>query len=262
MFARFDYPATPAFLDAVRAEADAFLDRAQAHPCLAVLCGGMEVAQSAAMAGRPPAEWSTALFDDVLAGAASAWRPDVAYVAHAPGGGVLPFAASAPVAHYFGVGGYLRPLGDLHAAGVAFAAECLAFANPPDPAGCRAMDCMPGDPIWRAGVVRDIGGAWDFEDVRDHYVGTLFGLDPAMLRRNDPSSWLAHGRAAVALLMEQALGIWRTDGVCAGALVLMLQDRAAGAGWGCCRMTGGRNLRSMPGRGRASRSRWCCATTA
>jgi beta-mannosidase len=238
MFARFDYPGDAEFLAAVRAEARAFLGAVQAHPSLAVLCGGAEVAQAAAMAGRPPGDWSGPLFEEVLAGEAAALRPDVPYLPHAPlgggeAGGGLPFAAAAPVAHYFGVGGYLRPPEDLLSAGVRFAAECLAFSNPPDPAACRALGAVPGaDPRWRAGVPRDLGAGWDFEDVRDHYLETLFHLSPAALRRADPESWLAHGRAAVALLIEQALGTWRTDGRCAGALVLMLQDLVPGAGWG------------------------------
>jgi beta-mannosidase len=80
--------------------------------------------------------------------------------------------------------------------------------------------------------VRDLAASWDFEDVRDHYVATLFGISPQQLRREDPEAWLAYGRAAVALLIEEAFGVWRTDGRCAGALVLMLQDLTPGAGWG------------------------------
>lgn len=233
MFARFDYPSDAAFFDIARQEAAAFLDRTQAHPSLAVLCGGNEVTQSAAMAGRPPVEWSAPLFDQVLAQEAARLRPDVPYLPNAPWGGPLPFAADAPVAHYFGVGGYLRPPEDVLSAGVNFAAECLAFANPPDPAACRALAPVPGaDPRWRQGVPRDLAASWDFEDVRDHYVRTLFGHDPAALRREDPDAWLAHGRAAIALLIEEVFGVWRTDERCAGGLVLAFHDLAPGAGWG------------------------------
>jgi beta-mannosidase len=233
MFARFDYPSDAAFLDVARQEAAAFLDRTQAHPSLAVLCGGNEVMQAAAMAGRPPAEWSAPLFNEVLAGPTARLRPDVPYLPNAPYGGDLPFAADAPVTHYFGVGGYLRPPEDVLSAGVHFAAECLAFANPPDPAACRALAPVPGaDPRWRDGVPRDLAASWDFEDVRDHYVRTLFGHDPAALRREAPDAWLAHGRAAIALLIETVFGAWRTDGRCAGGLMLALHDLAAGAGWG------------------------------
>lgn len=233
MFARFDYPSDAAFLDIARLEARAFLERTQAHASLAVLCGGNEVAQAAAMAGRPEADWSSPLFTEVLASEAASLRPDVPYMPNAPFGGTLPFAADAPVTHYFGVGGYLRPPGDVLSAGVNFAAECLAFANPPDPASCRALTAVPGaDPRWQAGVPRDLSAAWNFEDVRDHYVRTLFGHDPAVLKREDPNAWLAHGRAAVAVLIEAVFGSWRTDGRCAGGLVLGLHDLAPGAGWG------------------------------
>ena len=236
MFARFDYPDDEEFVAAARSEARAFLDAVQGHPCLAVLCGGTEIAQAAAMAGCRAETWLMPLFEDVLAQEAAALRPDIPYVPHAPltgpaGGpdGGLPFAAAACVAHYFGVGAYLRPLDDLAAARVQFAAECLAFANPPDAASCRASS---GTPAWRQGVPRDANASWDFADVRDHYVESLFGVCAAAVRRQDPLAWLALGRAAVAYLMQQALSAWRTDGQCGGALVLMLQDVVAGAGWG------------------------------
>ncbi len=236
MFARFDYPDDPAFLAEAREEARAFLDTVQAHPCLTVLCGGTEVVQAAAMAGCMPEAWSIPLFEELLAEEARMARPDIPYVPNAPWappGGSLPFAASAPVAHYFGVGGYLRPVQDLAEAGVRFAAECLAFANPPDPAACRALGGRPGtSESWRRGVVHDPGASWTFEDVRDHYVETLFSVSAAAIRRQDPLTWLDLGRAAIALLMQQVIATWRTDGRCAGALVLMHQDVVPGAGWG------------------------------
>lgn len=236
MFARFDYPDDPAFLAEVRGEARAFLETAQAHPSLAVLCGGTEVVQAAAMAGCAPQMWSIPLFEQVLADEARAARPNIPYLPNAPWGPTergLPFAASAPVAHYFGVGGYLRPLQDLTEAGVRFAAECLAFANPPDPAACRALGDAPGvDEAWHRAVVRDPGASWTFEDVRDHYVETLFGVSAAAIRRRAPLHWLDLGRAAVGIIMQQAVATWRTDARCAGALVLMHQDVRAGAGWG------------------------------
>ena len=231
MFARFDYPDDEPALTDIRAEARAFLDATQANPSLAILCGGTEIAQAAAMAGCPPGVWHIPLFDTVLADEAAALRPDIPYIPHSPmpgpadaADGGLPFAASAYVAHYFGVGAYLRPLPDLASAAVRFAAECLAFANPPDPASCR-----PSSP---QAVPHDTAASWDFQDVRDHYVESLFGVSAASLRRQDPLAWLALGRAAVALLMQQVIATWRTDGQCGGALVLMLQDIVPGAGWG------------------------------
>ena len=233
MFARFDYPDDDAFLAVARAEARAFLDAMQAHPSLAVLCGGTEIAQAAAMAGRPSTHWTMPLFEVVLAQEAAALRPDVPYVAHSPmagpADGGLPFAAAASITHYFGVGAYLRPLHDLATARVRFAAECLAFANLPDPATCRAR---PGGTAWRQDVPRDTNASWTFGDVRDHYLESLFGVSAVTMHRQDPLAWLALGRAVVAFLMQQVMTVWRTDGECAGALVLMLQDIVPGAGWG------------------------------
>lgn len=230
MFTRFDYPETPEFLDEVRAEAAHVLGAVGRHPSLAVLCGGDEVDQAAAMAGRPAEEWRHGLMHEVLAEAAARACPELPYVPNAPSGGVPPFAATASVGHYFGVGAYQRPLHE--AAGVRFAAACLAFSNPPDAEGCRALCLVPGDAAWAASVPRDPGAAWTFEDARDHYAAALFGDDPVVLRRTDPERWLARGRAAVALAMQSALTTWRADPGCGGALVLALQDTQAGPGWG------------------------------
>ena len=53
MFANFDYALDdPGFADNVDREARQFLSRHSASPSLAVLCGGSEIAQQAAMSGR------------------------------------------------------------------------------------------------------------------------------------------------------------------------------------------------------------------
>ena len=80
---------------------------------------------------------------------------------------------------------------------------------------------------------RDRGADWDFEDVRDHYLRTLFECDPDGLRANDHERYLELSRAVSCTLIEQAIGEWRRVGSrCWGALIWQLQDVAPGAGWG------------------------------
>jgi beta-mannosidase len=235
MFANFDYPAAdPAFAEAVRQEAESFLGAVQASPSLAVLCGGSEVMQQASMMGLP-ADLAWPLFDEVLAGVAADRAPGVAYVANTPSAGALPFVANEGVAHYYGVGAYERPLEDARRANVRFAAECLAFANVPQPETLRAALPVPAlhDPRWKARVPRDRGASWDFEDVRDHYLKRLYGHDPYELRRSDPDLYLDLSRMVSGEVMAAVFSEWRrAESLCAGGLVWLLKDAEAGAGWG------------------------------
>ncbi len=236
-FANLDYPRDSAFLSDVEREAVAFLMRTSGRACLTLLCGGSEVAQQAAMFGLARDKWDQhPVFDDVLPRLCAALRPGLPYVPHTPCGPDLPFRADATPAHYFGAGGYLRPPDDARLAGVRFASECLALANLP----CAATmaETLPDvgflqDPRWKAGVPRDQGASWDFEDVRDHYLKTLFGEDAASLRRDDSPRYLTLSRAVSGALMSEVFSLWRrADSLCAGGLVLALQDLAPGSGWG------------------------------
>jgi beta-mannosidase len=213
MFANMDYPiADPAFRASVEAEAAQFLRRTRAHPSLAVLCGGSEVAQQVAMMGLPPALWTSPLYEEVLPAAVAKCRPDVPYVPHSPGSGDLPFATDTGISHYYGVGAYMRPLEDARRANVRFTSECLAFANLTDAASVGAEGPAP----------RDRGADWDFEDVTRHYARLLYGSD-------DPDAM----RAAPGAAMEATIAEWRRAGSsCWGALVWMLKDFVPGAGWG------------------------------
>jgi beta-mannosidase len=235
MFANFDYPAAdPGFVEAVRAEAESVLDGAQGSPSLAVLCGGSEVMQQAAMMGLP-ADLAWPLFDEVLAGVAADRAPGALYVRNTPSGGPLPFVADQAVTHYYGVGAYERPLEDARRAKVRFAAECLAFANVPQPQTLRAALPVPAvhDPRWKAGVPRDRGASWDFEDVRDHYLKRLYGRDPYELRRCDLDLYLDLSRMVSGEVMAAVFSEWRrAESPCAGGLVWLLKDAEAGAGWG------------------------------
>lgn len=236
MFANMDYPAEHGpFRDEVEREAAAVLSRTVHCPSLAVLCGGSEVYQQATMLGYAPGAVANPIFEEILPSAAAAWRPDVPYIANSPSGGPLPFSVSTGVAHYFGVGAYLRAPDDARRADVRFASECLAFAAIPDPATLEHDLPVVAfhHPRWKARTPRDAAAGWDFEDVRDHYLALLYGVDPRRLRTEDPDKYLYASRAVLADLFEGVLGDWRRPGSrTAGALVLMLQDLWAGAGWG------------------------------
>jgi beta-mannosidase len=235
MLANFDYPHDdPAFRAELEAEIADLLDRTQLSPALCALSGGSEVWQQAAMLGAPRSVWADAFAGERLPALAASRRPDLAVVPNSPSGGDLPFSTAAGVTHYYGVGAYRRPLEDARRAEVGFATECLAFANLPEEASLAAMGLGdPESPRWSAGIPRDRGADWDFEQVRDHYAGLLYGVDPAALRRADPERYRALGRAAVAEVMEATFAEWRrARSPTAGGLVWFLRDLAPGTGWG------------------------------
>lgn len=237
-FANLDYPESdPAFLEAVRAEARGVLDRLGGRPSLAVLCGGSEVAQQVAMLGLDPGLADGPLYGELLPSLVAEAEVDAPYVPSAPWGGELPFRPDRGVANYYGVGGYRRPLHDARLAGVRFAAESLAFANVPDEDALAAIAAPGGlsvtHPAWKAGVPRDAGAGWDFDDVRDHYLSEVFGVDPVALRAVDQDRYLELSRAVTGEVMAETFGEWRRPGSpCRGALVLWLKDLYPGAGWG------------------------------
>ncbi len=242
MFANFDYPVSEAGFPAhAVAEVEALLATLQGSPSLAVVAGGSEVFQQGAMLGLPEGVWKGDFFTTTLADAVSAARPDVAYVPNSPYGGSMPFAVNEGVTHYYGVGAYQRPLEDARRANVRFAAECLAFANVPQQRTLDAQLPVPPvhDPRWKARVPRDRGASWDFEDVRDFYLGELHAVDPVELRRTDPASYLDYARATTAEVVTETFGEWRRTGSsCHGGLTWTFQDLEAGPGWGIIDATG------------------------
>lgn len=241
MFASMDYPADDTgFVRQVDDELACQLPAWAAHPSVVVLCGNSEVEQQAAMWGAERASWAPPLFHDHIAQAVRAALPGVVWWPSSAHGGAFPFEPRQGTSAYYGVGAYRRPLDDARVSGLRFATECLAFAQvPPDATLARLRELQgglpvrPSHPLWKARASRDLGAAWDFDDVRDHYVQALYGEDPAALRQSDPARHLALGRAAVAEVIAAAFDRWRAAGSsCRGALVWFLRDLWAGAGWG------------------------------
>jgi beta-mannosidase len=241
MFANMDYPADDAgFAAEVAAEAAQQLALWQRHACVAVVCGNSEVAQQAAMWGADRGAWTPALFHETLAGLVREALPDVPWWPSSASGGAFPFQPAAGTTSYYGVGAYLLPPADARHSGLRFATECLAFAQVPDDAALARLAALQDElpvrshqPLWKERAPRDLGAGWDFDDVRDHYLGRLAGRPAADLRRGDLGDYWALSRAASAEAMAAAFAQWRDPGsACRGALVWFLRDLRAGAGWG------------------------------
>ena len=237
MFANMDPPQDDVFTSSVESEIRQVLGGLQGRPSLVVVCGGSEVEQQASMLGLPPERRRMPLFEDLLPELVMEILPGTSYVTSSPSGGDPPFRVDTGVGHYYGVGAYLRPPQDARRANVSFAAESLAFATPPER---QTVDEVFGSaavcghhPAWKMAVPRDVGSSWDFEDVRDHYVRELFGVDTRELRFEDPDRALDLGRAVVAELVSEVFTEWRRPGSrCGGGLVLNARDVVPGPGWG------------------------------
>ncbi|MBV8518597.1 MAG: glycoside hydrolase family 2 protein [Acidobacteria bacterium] len=237
-FANLDYPADDeTFVANVRDEAAQQLRRLRAHPSVVVWCGNSEVEQQAAMLGMPRESWRNRLFGDVLPALCAELHDDSVYVPSTPSEGVLPFQTNTGLAHYYGVGAYLRPLSDVRLADVRFTPECLGFANVPERDVVDAIfggeTPAPLDARWKRRTPRDSGAGWDFEDVRDHYLRAHYCVDPHALRYADAPRYLALSRVVTGEVMAQVYSEWRRAGsTCRGALVWFLRDLWPGAGWG------------------------------
>lgn len=245
MFATTDPPEDDEYRLAVEHELAALTRLVGGNPALAVVSGGSETEQQPTMLGVPADQHRITLLQKVIPEFFEHELPGTPYVTSSPSSttGELHTHVGDGIAHYFGVGGYLRPLSDVHTARVRFAAECLAFSIPPER---RSVERMFGSaniaghhPDWKASVPRDRGSSWDFEDVRDHYVRSIFGVDPHLTRRDDAELYLDYGRAAVCEAVTTSYMHWRRkDSECTGALVLTLRDLVPGAGWGLLDSTG------------------------
>ncbi|MFZ6848656.1 glycosyl hydrolase 2 galactose-binding domain-containing protein [Undibacterium sp. RuRC25W] len=238
MFANMDYPVSDLqFALNIQNEAEQFLQRTQMSPCIAVLCGNSEIEQQAAMLGQPQERWCNTFFAETLPQLCHELRSDALYWPSSPSGGVMPFQVDAGVAHYFGVGAYLRPLDDARRSGVRFTSECLGFSNMPEENlidGLLANGVVPGPhPDWKRRVPRDHGTGWDFEDIRDHYMASLYRVDPMRLRYAERERYQALARTTTGEVMAHTIHEWRRHGSsCHGALIWFWRDLWAGAGWG------------------------------
>ncbi|OKH80122.1 hypothetical protein EB75_21355 [Mycobacterium sp. ST-F2] len=245
MLATFDPPAEQGEL--IARELATVLQRVSGNPALMVVSGGSETLQQPEMLGLSSHDSEMDVLETLLPEAVAEYS-DAHYVRASPspppGSTDLAIRPDTGVAHWFGVGGYLRPISDVQRAGVRFAAECLAFANPPSSGyvdqhfGSAAV--AGHHPEWKMGVPRDRGSSWDFEDIRDFYARAVFGEEPLLVRRVDPERYLQLGRLAIATAMRECFAFWRrADSNCGGALVLSGRDLAPGAGWGLLDSEGG-----------------------
>lgn len=238
MFANMDFPqGDPNFDRAVEQELRQQLGRLISHPSVTLICGNSEVEQQAAMFGASRDRWTPPLFHEVVPALLRQLCPSMPYWPSSAHGGSFPHQPNVGTASYYGVGAYLRPLEDARRSEVRFASECLAFANIPEDSTIarmpRGMALRAHHPEWKARTPRDLGAGWDFEDVRDHYVKELFGIDVLALRYSDHDRYLRLGRIATAEVMAATFAEWRRKrSACGGGLVWFLRDLVPGAGWG------------------------------
>ena len=237
MLGPVDPPDDEAFTAVVAAEVSTLLNDVARHPCLAVLCGGQEIEGRPAMFGLPRDRWRSPLIHEILPELVAREAPGLEYVSSSPSGGDLPFQADVGVSHYFGVGVYLFPLEDFRRAGPRFVSEGLAFSIPPERMAIAedfgADLYAHHESDWKRAVHRDAGSWFDLEDVRDHYVNSLFGVEVGGLWRTDHLRALDLGRAAMAEVVTAAAGEWRrADSPCEGMLSIAFRDLRAGPGWG------------------------------
>lgn len=238
MFANMDYPVgDEAFRTSVDAEARQQVARISAHPSVVAWCGGSEVEQQAAMFGAPKDTWTNDFFSESLPSLLEEAAPEATYWPSTPTGGTLPFHTGEGLTHYYGVGAYRRPIEDCRLSKVKFTPECLGFSNLPEQAAMRGLfpggTPAPHDPRWKTGVPRDTGAGWDFEDVRDHYLAAVYGVDAVELRSQDIERYHRLSRVVTGRVMSQVFDEWRSpEHPCSGGLVWFLRDVRPGAGWG------------------------------
>ena len=148
------------------------------RPSLAVLCGGSEVEQQAAMLGLDPELGRGELFGELLpslVAEAGAGVPSTSRRRRAAATCRSGRAAASPTT-----------TASAATAGRSTTSAVRRCGSPPS--ASRSRTFPDDDPDGRAGVPRDAGAGWDFEDVRDHYLSLLFGVDPSSLGRGRVTS--------------------------------------------------------------------------
>ncbi len=237
MISYTDPPEDEAYEAVVVSELEEVFGSLSGRAALALVCGGQEIEEQAAMFGLARSKWSCSLTEKVIPALAAAVLPGVAYLTSSPTGGDIPFQADSGDCHYWGVGSYLRSPGDARLSGIRFMSEGMGFAIPPErqtvDEECGGAIRAGHDPEWKRAVHHDTGRSWDLEDVRDFYVKELFGIDPHRLRYLDPERALDLGRAVTAELFSRTFSEWRrAASPCRGGLGVALRDLVPGAGWG------------------------------
>ena len=239
------------------------LGRARPAPCLAVLCGNSEVEQQAAMLGLPR---------ELLAQSARSTSCCPSACRELGSGRAVrarrtPERRRAAVPARRGRGALLRRRRVPAAARRTRAAP--RCGSPPSAwrsptcrrrdrrgAARRRPDGAVHHPRWKARVPRDRGAGWDFEDVRDHYLQQLFGVDPrrAALPRT-PSATSRSAGSVTGEVMAATIAEWRRAGSGCTARWSGSSATLAGAGWGVLDATVGRRRRTGRCGARSPRAR-------
>lgn len=238
MFANMDYPfQDKTFLSSVEKEIRQQIQRLSKFTCVSIYCGNSEIQQQIAMLGFDKDEGKIPFFEDALSSLCQHGHPSTPYIPSSPMGGELPFRSNQGLSHYYGVGAYLRPISEVRRHNVQFTTECLGFANVPIAKTrntvLNGQHPMSHNPLWKQRTPRDSGTGWDFEDVRDYYLKSLFQLDPVKLRSFDPERYIELSEIVTGEIMSQTFSEWRSvHSNNNGGLVWFMKDFWPGAGWG------------------------------
>ena len=210
----------------------------QGRPSLAIVSGGSETEQQPTMMGLPPERRVVRALVETFPAVVARVAPGTPYVTSSPSG--------------------RRPPDPLLARGRALVRgrwlPAAAARHPPcrrtprrrvprvrRPAGARDR-CACGAGLtptsrsdrWEAGIPRDNGSSWDFEDVpRPLRARALRRRSRGGAQRRSRALPRPRTRAALAHLGIEVFAEWRRPGSgSSGGLVLQARDLAPGAGWG------------------------------